>query len=310
MSEQVDIILATFQGANYLEEQLESILTQSHPHLHLWVRDDGSTDQTIPILQKWAQTYSQKITFVPSNEHLGIKGNFSELMKLSQAPYVMFADQDDKWLPCKVEMSLNQMKAMERQYGSHLPLLVHTDLKVVDQKLEEIASSFWHYAGLHPNQTTLNRLLSQNVITGCTMLMNRALIELAYPIPSIAVMHDWWVALISCCFGHIQFVNQPTILYRQHGSNDVGAKRYGLKSFLYQSSKEIYKKANSLKQTYQQSLCLLERFEHLLQLEKQILLRAYGELEKLPYLKKKYQVIKYQFFKQGFLRNAKMLLLN
>jgi glycosyltransferase involved in cell wall biosynthesis len=308
MSEQVDVLLATFQGANYLEEQLESILTQSHPQLHLWVRDDGSTDQTLSILQKWAQTYPQKITLLSSDGHLGIKGNFSELMKQSQAPYVMFADQDDRWLPNKVEISLDHLKAMERQYGSHLPLLVHTDLKVVDQNLEEIAPSFWHYAGLHPDQTSLNRLLSQNVLTGCTMLMNRALVELAYPIPSIAVMHDWWIALISSCFGHIHFVNQPTILYRQHESNDVGAKRYSLRSFLYQSSKEACKKSNTLKQTYHQANYLLERFEHLLPFEKQDLLRAYGELEKLSYFKKKYQMIKYQFFKQGFLRNAKMLL--
>lgn len=308
MSEQVDVLLATFQGANYLEEQLESILTQSHPQLHLWIRDDGSTDQTLEILQKWTRTYPQKITLLPSDGHLGIKGNFSELMKISHAPYIMFADQDDKWLPNKVEISLDHLKAMERQYGSHLPLLIHTDLKVVDQNLKEIAQSFWHYAGLHPDHTSLNRLLSQNVMTGCTMLMNRALIDLAHPIPSVAVMHDWWVALVSSCFGHIQFVNQPTILYRQHDSNDIGAKSYSLMSFLYQSSKEACKKANSLKQTYQQAFYLLEYFEHLLSIEKKNLLQAYGELERLPYFKKRYQMIKYQFFKQGFLRNAKMLL--
>ncbi len=100
-------------------------------------------------------------------------------MKMSRAPYVMFADQDDKWLTNKVETSLDQLKAMERQYGSHLPLLIHTDLTVVDSKLGELASSFWKYAGLNPNQTSLNRLLSQNILTGCTMLMNRALVELA-----------------------------------------------------------------------------------------------------------------------------------
>lgn len=308
MSEQVDVLLATFQGAKYLEEQLESILTQTHPQLHLWIRDDGSTDQTTSILQKWAQTYPQKITLLSSNEHLGVKGNFSELMKLSQAPYIMFADQDDEWLPNKVEISLNQLKAMERQYGFHLPLLVHTDLKVVNENLEEISPSFWRYAGLNPDQTSLNRLLSQNVITGCTMLMNRALVDYAYPIPKEAVMHDWWIALIASCFGHIQFVDHPTILYRQHETNDTGAKCYSLWSFLHQSSKEGQKKRNSMKATYQQAKCLLERYHQTLSPENRTLLQAYQELDKLPYFQKKYQVIKYQFFKQGFLRNARMLL--
>lgn len=308
MSEQVDVLLATFQGGQYLEEQLESILTQTHPQLHLWIRDDGSTDQTVSILQKWAQTYPQKITLSPSSGHLGIKGNFSELMKQSQAPYIMFADQDDKWFPNKVEMSLDQLKAMERQYGSHLPLLVHTDLKVVNKDLEEIALSFCRYTGLKPDDTSLNRILSQNVITGCTMLMNRALVDFAHPIPNESIMHDWWVALIASCFGHIQFVDQPTLLYRQHHTNDTGAKLYSIWHFLNQTPIEAQRKALCISQTYHQANCLLERFGHILPSEKQTLLRAYSELEKLSYFKKKYQVIKYKFFRQGFLRNAKMLL--
>ncbi len=309
MSEKVDVLLATYQGANYLEEQLESILTQTHPHIHLWIRDDGSSDQTLSILQKWTNTYSQKITLLSSQDHLGVIGNFSELMKQSHSPYLMFADQDDKWFANKVEISLEQIKTLERQYGSHLPLLVHTDLKVVDQNLKEIAPSFWNFAGLKPHTVSLNRLLSQNTLTGCTMLFNRALANLACPIPSEAIMHDWWIALIAVCLGHIQCIGQPTLLYRQHSSNDTGAKSYSLWRFLNQSPRESQKKANCIKQTYHQANCLLALYDHILPLDRQILLKAYGELEKLSYFKKKYQLIKYQFFKQGFLRNAKMLLI-
>lgn len=308
MNNQVDILLATFEGSKYLEEQLESILAQSHLYLHLWVRDDGSSDQTLSILQKWTQTYPQKMTLLPTKEHFGVKGNFSELMKQSQAPYIMFADQDDKWLPNKVEVSLNQLKTMETQYGPHLPLLVHTDLKVVDHNLETIANSFWRYAGLKPKQASLNRLLSQNIITGCTILMNRALVNSAYPIPKEAIMHDWWLALIASCLGHIQFIDQPTLLYRQHNSNDIGAKKYGLWPFLHKSSSQTHQKTQCIQQTYQQAGCLLRRFGQSIPVEKQTLLKAYQELENLSYLKKKHHLIKYQFFKQGFLRNAKMLL--
>ncbi len=308
MSERVDVLLATFQGAKYLEEQLESILTQTHPQLYLWIRDDGSSDQTMVILEKWAKTYPQKITLIPPQKRLGIKGNFSELMKHSQAPYMMFSDQDDIWLPHKVEASLDQLIALERQYGSHLPLLVHTDLKVVNKKLEEIAPSFCHYAGLNPKLTTLNRLLAQNVLTGCTLLMNRTLADLSHPIPEEALMHDWWIALVATCFGHINFLDQATLLYRQHGRNEVGAKHYHIWRFIRQILKGNQNKISNIYPTYKQASCFLKRYQSILPPEKQALIKAYEELGQLPYFKQKRQIIKYQFFKQGFLRNARALL--
>ncbi len=308
MGEQVDVLLATYQGAQYLEELLESILTQTHPHLHLWVRDDGSTDQTLLILQKWIAAYPHKITLLSDEKHLGIKGNFSELMRQSQAPYLMLADQDDKWLPHKVEASLDQLKAMERQYGSHLPLLVHTDLKVVSQDLKVIASSFWRYAGLNPEHTSLNRLLAQNVLTGCTLLMNRALIDLALPIPQEALMHDWWLALVAACFGHIQHVNQATLLYRQHAGNDTGAKRYDLWYFLKRLARSRQKRVVVSKQTYQQAHRLLDHYYTQLAPAQRHLIQAYIELEHLSYFKQKKQIIRNHFFKHGFLRNARIFL--
>ncbi len=306
--EKVDVLLATYQGAKYLEEQLKSIFTQTYSSIHLWIRDDGSSDQTFSILQRWAQTYPDKITLLPSEKRLGIIRNFSKLMEMSSAPYVMLADQDDKWLPNKVEISLAHLKAMERQYGPFLPLLVHTDLRVVDQNLQEIAPSFWRYSGINPNHTSLNRLLTQNIITGCTMLMNRALIDAAYPISSDAIMHDWWIALVASCLGRIWFVDQPTLLYRQHDANDVGAKFYNIWRYLSQTIREKRKQLDIAQRTYQQADELWIRYHQILSVEKQFLIKIYKELEKLPCLRKKYLIIKHQFFKQGFLRNIKMLL--
>ena len=253
MNEPVDILLATYQGARYLDDQLKSILAQTYSQFHLWIRDDGSNDGTQEILQKWKQLYHDKITIVPTAERLGIKKNFSELMKHSRASYIMFADQDDIWLPFKVEACLNRLKTMERQYGSHLALVVHTDLKVVDQDLKEISPSFWHYSKLRPDLISLNRLLPQNVLTGCTMFMNRALVDLAGPIPEAAIMHDWWIALVAACFGHIGVLNQPTILYRQHSTNDTGAKRYGFWHILTQPSRYKKNLKNNIHKTYQQA---------------------------------------------------------
>ena len=304
MSETVDILLATYQGARFLDEQLESILAQTYPHFHIRIRDDGSHDGTFSIIKKWAQAYPRQFTLLPTTERLGIRGNFSELMQNSQAPYAMFADQDDVWLPHKIEASLDQMKAMERSYGTHHPLAVHTDLKVVDRELNEICSSFWRYAGLNPDLIELNRLLPQNVLTGCTMLMNRPLVKLACPVPQAAAMHDWWVALTAACFGHIQYVEQPTILYRQHGGNDTGAKPYSLWYHL----KNFKKSKNNISKTYQQAELFLSRYQNKLPADKKLILERYCELSDLAYLKKNVRVMKYQFFKQGMLRNIKMLL--
>lgn len=304
MNDTVDILLATYQGARFLDAQLESILTQTYPHFHIRLRDDGSNDETQSIIQKWAKTYPHQFTVMPSMGRLGIKGNFSSLMNSSQAPYVMFADQDDIWLPQKIEMSVDCIKEMERRYGAHLPLVVHTDLTVVDEHLHELSSSFWRYTHLNPHLNTLNRLLPQNVLTGCTMLMNRSLVELAYPIPQAALMHDWWVALTAACFGHIQHLNQSTVLYRQHGHNDTGAKPYSLWVPL-----KYYKKAlTNPKKNHLQAKQLLSRYGSLLREEKVHLLKKYIELDALPFIKKNRQIVKYQFFKQGILRNAAMLL--
>ncbi|WP_068469497.1 glycosyltransferase family 2 protein [Candidatus Protochlamydia phocaeensis] len=308
MSECVDILLATYQGAEYVEEQIKSILLQNYPHFHLWIRDDGSSDETVAILTKIARTYPHQVTLLPSQENLGVKGNFSELMKVAKAPYILFADQDDYWLPHKIETSLACMQAMEQSYGKHLPLLVHTDLKVVGKDLAEIAPSFWRYTHLNPHHIALNRLLAQNVVTGCTMLINRRLLELACPVPEKAIMHDWWIALVATCFGHIDYVDQPTMLYRQHGANDTGAKNYGLFKFLNEPNAETQKKSVCACRTHKQACLLLERYDHLLNSHQKALLWAYAELEYLPYLERKRQIIKHQFFKQGFLRNLKTLL--
>ena len=132
----VDILLATYQGERFLDAQIESILAQTYPHFHLIVRDDASNDHTPKIIQQWAKKHALKITVLPSNRRLGVKGNFTELMMHSTAPYAMFSDQDDIWLPHKIEITLALMKEREHLFGSHVPLAIHTDLKVVDEKTQ------------------------------------------------------------------------------------------------------------------------------------------------------------------------------
>jgi glycosyltransferase involved in cell wall biosynthesis len=303
MHSQVDILLATYQGELYLEEFLQSLFRQTMQSFHLWARDDQSSDSTPFILEKWAKQYPEKITILSTSERLGAKKNFSFLMENSQAPYIMFADQDDHWLPHKIEKSLTMFQKLEKDFPE-LPLVLYTDVRVVDENLKELSPSFWSYAGLNPYLHTLNRLLSQNVMIGCTMLMNRTLVQLAQPIPKEAFMHDWWVGLVAASFGKVIFFPEVTLLYRQHTNNHVGVKKHSLQNCI----KKIRSLTLSSPSTYQQAKKFLETYFHILSAEKKILLEIYSQIPSMPYLKRKKNIIYYGFYKHGFIRNIKQLL--
>ena len=118
------------------------------------------------------------------------------------------------------------MHALEQRYGASTPLLVFSDLRVVDDTLGALAPSFWRHRNLDPrNINRLGRLLMENVVTGCTALLNRPLADLARSMPPSAHMHDWWVALLASTLGHATPLDQQLVLYRQHEDNVIGASR-------------------------------------------------------------------------------------
>lgn len=306
----IDILLATYQGGDYLEEQIDSIFSQTHSHFHLWIRDDQSQDASLPFLQKLAQGNPQQVTLLSNEKNVGVIQNFSKLLTASNANYICFADQDDKWFPDKLERTLEQMKILEKQAGLATPLLVHTDLAVASKELSLIHPSFWHYSHLNPRMTALHHLVVQNCVTGCTMMLNRPLADLVLPIPLEALMHDWWIALVAACFGVIGTVEKPTLFYRQHGLNDTGAKQYGIRKFLNEPTKEKQKKLQQSKRAHQQAQVLLDRYSASLDGSKQSILKAYASLENLTYLTRLRKIFEYRFFKSGFLRNIKWLFFN
>lgn len=303
----IDIALATYQGERFLSDQISSILNQSHQNIHLWIRDDGSKDNTLALLYQKKQEHPDKITLLPSNTNLGIPGNFSTLLESTTADYIMLSDQDDVWLPEKIATTLHRMHEMEKQYGKSHPLLVHTDLHVVDQSLNQIHPSFWTYTQLFPQKGhPLHRLLMQNVVTGCTVMMNRALLNLALPIPSECVMHDWWIGVVAAALGHIGIVNEPTLLYRQHNSNILGAQQYNLISYvkkIVSSPNEQMKKAlTTLDKQKCQANQIIKRYHQQLTASQLELLSRFCELDPHRRLRSLFWILKYRFFKQNVTR--------
>ena len=306
---EVDILLATYNGAAYLEEQINSILSQSYEKWRLIVRDDGSTDNTGEIINEYIKKYPHKISLLESSlNNCGINRNFTLLMESSTADYIMFSDQDDVWLPEKIEVTCKKMVELEKKTGQDVPLLVHSDLKVVDENVKDLSGSFWSYQKLDPEKAfELNRLLVQNVITGCTVMINKKLKELLLPVPEDAIMYDWWAGLVACAFGKIGYIKDRTILYRQHGRNDTGAKNWGKDYILRQifNLKEIKK---TLLKTQVQAKIFLDRYEDMLEDGEIEKIMLYSSLDSMNPFKKRFYLFKYKFFKIGFIRNIGMFL--
>lgn len=302
----IQILLAVYNGETYIEEQITSILGQSYSDIHLIIRDNCSTDQTVAIVEKLSSRNPGKITLLSSKTNDGVIGNFAKLAEYSTAPYVMFSDADDVWQKDKILKSFLKMKEMEQKYGVDHPLLVHTDLTVVNRNLQMIHPSFWRYSNLNPDKgNSLSRQLVQNGITGCTTLVNRSLLELALPFPNEIVMHDWWLGLIAASLGKIEHINTPTMLYRQHGNNDTGAKKYGLRSFWQRlkNPKEKEKIRANVDKKYEQASILKMRHGDRLSPQQMHLLDIFISLKTSSFFFKRYAIFKYSFYKQGFLRN-------
>jgi glycosyltransferase involved in cell wall biosynthesis len=217
-------LLATHKGQQIVREQIDSLLGQDYANLTVLARDDASTDGTQDVLKEYALRFPDRFRVVDlAAANGGILNNFLSLMKASTADYVCFSDQDDVWLPHKVSRTKRMMDDMERRWEAHTPLLVFTDLRVVDQNLETRYPSFWGYMGIDPEWVnSLEKLLPHPTVTGCTMLINRPMVELASRMPLEAALHDRWIGFLASGMGKAAFLREQTVLYRLHGSNAVG----------------------------------------------------------------------------------------
>lgn len=300
----IDILMAVYNGEQYLSEQLDSIINQTVSNWRLIILDDASKDNTANILRKYAARYPDRVEVHRNIMNSGsAQNNFFNLIKYSTHNYVMFSDHDDVWEQNKIEKTYRRMLELAEEEGmANKPLLVHTDLKVVDENLNEINSSLMNMQNLDYKKDRLNNLLVQNIVTGCTMMTNKALLDMIYKVPKCAIMHDWWFALIACCFGKIGFVDEPTILYRQHSDNEVGAKNTRKLSYKLTKLFNSKKTKKLIKDTYTQAAEFYNTYYKLLDKSQRKLIYIYCRIPKLGKIKKLRTLKKYSFWKNGFTR--------
>lgn len=217
---EIAILMSTYNGERFLAEQIESIIGQTYQNWQLYIRDDGSKDDTQQIIKKYS-SLKNNIHFFNEDkvDNVGVVKSFMTLLANTKADYYMFSDQDDFWRPTKVEHTLELMT----KHDDGKPVCVHTDLQIVDSQLQgtEImnGNKVWH---------SFIHLMFGNCVTGCTVMINNALknkLQLDKLNLNRVYMHDWWVALVAAYFGRVVYLNEPTILYRQHGNNVVGSMK-------------------------------------------------------------------------------------
>ena len=262
----VAIVMATYNGEKYLKEQIESILNQTYKDFVLYIRDDNSTDSTNKIINEYTEKYPNKIIQVKDDKVArGACKNFMYLLEyvysLNKHDIYMFSDQDDFWLENKVEITVNRYNEVSNK---EQPILIHTDLNVVDSKLELINKSFLKYSNLDSDCKEFNKYLIQNNVTGCTTLVNQKLVDMVNFKINDLCMHDWYFALLASAFGQVIFINKSTINYRQHGNNVLGAKKVkgicGIYNKLIKNNtikkdlSRVFKQAESFKENHYQEL--------------------------------------------------------
>lgn len=224
MKRKVSVVMCTYNGEKFLEEQLKSILNQTYPIYELIIQDDGSIDKSMDILRKFSQNNANICVF-RNKKRKGFRANFSSAIDLASGDFIALSDQDDIWDRNKIEILLSYL--INKKYS-----LVHSDATLIDKQGGILYNSFFTYSSIPVELCFDDYLFGKNNVTGCTCMFTADLKKYIYPFPSFYYYHDAWIALIVKRFGCIYFCPKTLVAYRQHDSNVIGVgknKRTSLK---------------------------------------------------------------------------------
>lgn len=307
----IDVLLAVYNGERFLRPFLDSLVRQSFRDFRLVISDNRSSDRTVSILEEYrAKLMHPPVILPPPDIVVSAHANFARVTEKAEGQYIMYADADDVWHSDKIDKTFAAMKQAERQFGVSTPILVHSDLAVVNEQLRCLHRSFWRYQFVDPRRTALNQLLVQNCVTGCTVMLNSPLLELGRPVPQDACAHDHWFALVASAFGHIVVVPESLIDYRQHDRNVTGAKKWGAR-YVAERASRLYA-ADGAHETIalniRQARVFLSRFDGRLGSAQMLTVQSFAGIRDRGVLSRRLALIRNAFWKRGVVRNLGLLL--
>lgn len=246
------VLLSTYNGERYIKEQIESILNQTYKEIDILIRDDGSTDKTIQILEYYKQNNLCIDYYIGNN--LGSCNSFFDLIKhAGEYEYYSFADQDDVWLPNKIEVAI---RFLEKKTEND-PIMYCSNVILVDEQLKEV-SSVLRRGKIVPS---FGNALVEGICTGCTCVMNKKLFYIIKSrLPKEVFMHDWWFYLVASLTGTVYYDKNCYMMYRQHNNNVIGVPQNYFRLYirriknLHKTKNIVSKQAMSLKDFYELDL--------------------------------------------------------
>ena len=303
----VAILMAVHNGEKFIGDQIRSILDQTVTDWVLFIRDDGSEDDTLSVVREYASLTPRIVLMEDAYFTGGAKQNFEAIRRWVTEhydfSYFMYCDQDDVWMQDKIEKTFRRMKETE---DGKVPVLVHTDLSVVDEELNLIAKSCFRYRKMDPDVKDTGHILTENNVTGCTAMWNRSLNEKIPPDRGGAAMHDWWLALTASCFGKIECVKEPTVLYRKHGNNMLGVSpTVSLSTILKRLDGERIRNVN--RSSAVQAAAFLEDAGEIPETKRQVI-GKYLEVLQMDRFPRMWNMIRYGYQKQCLIHTAGALL--
>lgn len=296
----VQILLATYNGEKYVEEQIASLLKQTYKDIQVLIRDDGSTDQTINIIKGLCTQYPQQLILIEDDCRCGsAKSNFMQLLKYASADYVMFCDQDDVWFEDKVRFTLEVMKKEENK-RQNSPVLIYSDYQVMTSELLPLNINVKSNQ-IYNEKLDINHLLVQNYVTGCTMMVNKSLYNNTLVYREELLMHDWWLAIYAATFGVVKHIPKTLMYYRQHENNYVGAVNVRSVSYIWAKIKDkSIRESNDL--YYKQAKAFYEQYAEQMDEKSRKIFETFLNIPNSVKVIRIIKLVKGQYLKNTFIR--------
>jgi len=252
-SGKVSVVLATFEGERFIQEQLDSLRQQWRTPDELVIVDDGSSDRTVEIVRAFAERAPFKVVVMDRTEHRGTNETFGEAISLATGDIIVTCDQDDRWYPDKITILVESLEAQPDAF------IAFSDAGLIDAGGRPIGRSRWRVAGFSPieqaamSRDPLGQMLARRVMSGCTAAIRAELVQAVLPVPKPLhpslneIMYDHWISLIAAAAGPVVLVPRQLVDYRIHPRQQIGipglaarrwAPRFALRVAQFRASRD------------------------------------------------------------------------